>query len=130
LDGDGRIALTNRRFEELLQLPAEYLLGKRLTGLHADLARLFAEPDVIAAGMRDANGKARAQWTAAQRWPEERQLQFTFSAPPLASIIGFVDLLRADAAPNLTAQQQEYLAFVHFDALYERDVIEQLLEVL
>lgn len=80
LDGDGCVTLTNRRLEELLHLPAEYLHGKRLNAFQADFARLFGDPNAMAAALRGAG--LRRQWTVAQRWPETRQLQCRYCGLP------------------------------------------------
>lgn len=165
LDGDGCVTLTNRRLEELLQLPAEYLHGKRFAALHADFTRLFGDPNALAAMLRGPS--LRRQWTVAQRWPEARQLQCRYCGlprigpragvlavqpiaaadnerlrdrflaltarelrAPLASIAGFADLLISDGAANLTEKQRDYLGLVRDDALHERTVIEDVLELL
>lgn len=78
---DGRVLLTNRRFEEVLGVPAVRAADRPLFDLRPELERTFGTSPVIDATARMCEGSERSVTTdVTQYWPERRDLELCSTA--------------------------------------------------
>ncbi len=92
-----RVLAVNRRYEELLGLPAATIIGRKLDDLREDLERIFEDLPAASRTIDSvANTEQQAMLVLRQRWPEPRELQLFSTLVRLAdgTILGRLHTFR------------------------------------
>ncbi len=86
VDRDRRFLAVNRRFVELLGIPADAIVGRRFDEMQGYVDRIFEDADSFRRLVANSASDNRPEFGCflAQQWPERRDLQF-FSAPVAAA---------------------------------------------